>query len=240
MQWGRRSDARPRQPLLPDKPNPVVDPIPEPWPKSREPEGESHSAEEEEEREASRKSSYDNAIQQGSELEPNEKTVLEQQLEAHHDNPEQSEQPPHDPDATPLLPTSTGPPVSTVPTATATAGSAVRRRQFQVKQQSYMEAISHGMIATPAPEPSIPEEDTPTKPQATPTSADHPSVSEERNSGQVEVSRRYRTSPQKQASYMEAIKQGVGRQDRVEDDIPPRKPPPLDPVEEVGRLETEI
>lgn len=236
---GKKSDVRPQQPVLPVKPNPVVDPISEPW--SKKPEGVAgRRAGEEEDQEASRRSSYDSAIQQGSELEPNEKGISGEQHEAEY---EQSKQPPYNPDAESLFPTSTVPATSTIPpesTATATAGSAIRRRQFRVKQQSYMEAISHGMIATPAPEPPIPEEDTPTTPQATPTRADHPSGPEEPKAGQDGVSRQNRTSPRKQESYMEAIKQGIGRQDRIEDNIPPPKLPPLDPVKEAGNLETEI
>ena len=119
-------------------------------------------------------------------------------------------------------------PSSTVPTS----GYAVRRRQFRTKQKSYTEAISHGIdTEPPAPQfSSVPEGDTS---YATPITADTQDTV-------VEASKRGRTTPRKQESYMEAIQYGLHRQDRREEDTPLFEEPNLSPVKKLSGLETEI
>lgn len=108
----------------------------------------------------------------------------------------------------------------------------MRRRQFRVKQQSYMEAISHGIDSEP-PVPqltSVLEEDTS---YATPTTVD----TQDTVTG---ASKRGRTTPKKQESYMEAIQHGLHRQNRSEEDTPPSDNPNLSPAKKLSGLETEI
>ena len=140
------------------------------------------------------------------------------------DDSEQTNPPPHhnSDTTTEVTPSSSGP----------TSAYTVRRRQFRTKQKSYTEAISHGIdTEPPAPQFStVPEGDTS---YGTPITADTQDTV-------AEASKRGRTTPRKQESYMEAIQYGLHRQDRREEDTPLFEEPNLSPVKKLSGLETEI